>query len=144
MRLEKIKLAGFKSFVDPTTVLFPSNLVGVVGPNGCGKSNVVDAIKWVMGEQSARKLRGKGMDDVISIEPTYAEAAPGVVTDAAAAEARETRDRLWQAHRTALDAAGATEYWQAGRSVAGIHDILPAKQVIERLVAELETAQKEA
>ena len=65
MRLSKIKLAGFKSFVDPTTIHFPSNLVGVVGPNGCGKSNVIDAIRWVMGETSARNLRGDSMEDVI-------------------------------------------------------------------------------
>ncbi|MDX1609634.1 MAG: chromosome segregation protein SMC [Halofilum sp. (in: g-proteobacteria)] len=65
MRLTKIKLAGFKSFVDPTTVQFPSNLVGVVGPNGCGKSNVIDAVRWVMGESSAKHLRGGTMDDVI-------------------------------------------------------------------------------
>ncbi len=65
MRLEKIKLAGFKSFVDPTTVQFPSNLVGVVGPNGCGKSNVIDAVRWVMGEMSAKNLRGESMADVI-------------------------------------------------------------------------------
>jgi chromosome segregation protein len=65
MRLEKIRLAGFKSFVDPTTVPFPSNLVGVVGPNGCGKSNVIDAVRWVMGESSAKMLRGESMADVI-------------------------------------------------------------------------------
>jgi len=65
MRLEKIKLAGFKSFVDPTTVHFPSNLAGVVGPNGCGKSNVIDAVRWVMGESSAKMLRGESMSDVI-------------------------------------------------------------------------------
>jgi len=65
MRLEKIKLAGFKSFVDPTTVHFPSNLAGVVGPNGCGKSNVIDAVRWVMGESSAKMLRGESMVDVI-------------------------------------------------------------------------------
>lgn len=65
MRLEKIKLAGFKSFVDPTTVHIPSNLVGIVGPNGCGKSNVIDAVRWVMGESSAKMLRGESMADVI-------------------------------------------------------------------------------
>lgn len=65
MRLEKIKLAGFKSFVDPTTVNIPSNLVCVVGPNGCGKSNIIDAVRWVMGESSAKMLRGESMADVI-------------------------------------------------------------------------------
>jgi len=65
MRLSKIKLAGFKSFVDPTTVSFPSSLVGVVGPNGCGKSNIIDAVRWVMGEISAKHLRGDSMADVI-------------------------------------------------------------------------------
>ncbi len=65
MRLDKIKLAGFKSFVDPTTVNLPSNLVGIVGPNGCGKSNTIDAVRWVMGESSAKMLRGESMADVI-------------------------------------------------------------------------------
>ena len=65
MRLNKIKLAGFKSFVDPTTFYLPGNLVGVVGPNGCGKSNVIDAVRWVMGESSPRYLRGESLSDVI-------------------------------------------------------------------------------
>jgi len=65
MRLSKIKLSGFKSFVDPTTIAFPSNLLGVVGPNGCGKSNIIDAIRWVLGETSAKTLRGDSMADVI-------------------------------------------------------------------------------
>lgn len=65
MRLESIKLAGFKSFVDPTTLAFPSNLTAIVGPNGCGKSNIIDAIRWVMGESSAKQLRGQSLDDVI-------------------------------------------------------------------------------
>ena len=65
MRLRSVKLAGFKSFVDPTTVTLKSNLVGVVGPNGCGKSNIIDAVRWVMGESSAKTLRGESMADVI-------------------------------------------------------------------------------
>jgi len=65
MRLSKIKLAGFKSFVDPTTIPLPSNLIGIVGPNGCGKSNTIDAVRWVMGESSAKNLRGESMTDVI-------------------------------------------------------------------------------
>ena len=65
MRLNKVRLAGFKSFVDPTSVHLPGNLIGVVGPNGCGKSNIIDAVRWVMGELSARHLRGDSMADVV-------------------------------------------------------------------------------
>jgi chromosome segregation protein len=65
MRLNKIKLAGFKSFVDPTTINLLSNLTAVAGPNGCGKSNVIDAVRWVMGESSAKHLRGGSLTDVI-------------------------------------------------------------------------------
>ena len=65
MRLSKIKLAGFKSFVDPVVIQLPGSLVGVVGPNGCGKSNIIDAVRWVMGESSAKHLRGEAMADVI-------------------------------------------------------------------------------
>ena len=65
MRLNKVRLAGFKSFVDPTSVHLPGNLIGVVGPNGCGKSNIIDAVRWVMGELSARHLRGDSMSDVV-------------------------------------------------------------------------------
>ena len=65
MRLTKLKLAGFKSFVDPTTLALPGQLVGVVGPNGCGKSNVMDSVRWVLGESKASELRGESMQDVI-------------------------------------------------------------------------------
>ena len=65
MKIKKLEVVGFKSFVDRTVVLFDHDVTGVVGPNGCGKSNVVDAIKWVMGEQSPKMLRGGSMNDVI-------------------------------------------------------------------------------
>ena len=65
MRLKSISLSGFKSFVDPTKVTLPSNMCAVVGPNGCGKSNIIDAVRWVMGESSAKTLRGESMTDVI-------------------------------------------------------------------------------
>jgi len=65
VRLSRLKLAGFKTFVDPTTVLCPGDLVGVVGPNGCGKSNIIDAVRWVLGETRASALRGASMQDVI-------------------------------------------------------------------------------
>src|SRR3954465_10322730 len=65
MRLTSIKLSGFKSFAEPTTFMLPGQLVGVVGPNGCGKSNIMDAVRWVLGESRASELRGESMQDVI-------------------------------------------------------------------------------
>ena len=65
MQLKSIKLSGFKSFVDPTTIQIGGKLVGVVGPNGCGKSNIIDAVRWVLGESRASELRGESMRDVI-------------------------------------------------------------------------------
>ena len=65
MRLTRVKIAGFKSFVDPTNAPFPTNLTGIVGPNGCGKSNLVEALRWAMGETSHKSLRAADMDAVI-------------------------------------------------------------------------------
>src|ERR1700761_2354459 len=65
LQFTKLRLSGFKSFVEPTELLIEPGLTGIVGPNGCGKSNLVEALQWVMGETSARRLRGGDMDDVI-------------------------------------------------------------------------------
>ncbi|KFC75820.1 chromosome segregation protein SMC [Massilia sp. LC238] len=75
MRLSSIKLSGFKSFVDPTNFQVPGQLVGVVGPNGCGKSNIIDAVRWVLGESKASELRGESMQDVIFNGSTYRKPA---------------------------------------------------------------------
>ena len=82
MRLKQINLAGFKSFVDPTQIPVPGNLIGVVGPNGCGKSNLLEAIRWVMGESSPKSMRGGGMEDVIFAGTTQRPCEPDDVVKA--------------------------------------------------------------
>src|SRR5271165_789417 len=71
MKIKKLELYGFKSFVDRTILHFDQDVFAIVGPNGCGKSNIVDAIRWCMGEQSARHLRGRSMEDVIFNDSEY-------------------------------------------------------------------------
>ena len=65
MKFQSVRISGFKSFLEPTEIQITEGLTGIVGPNGCGKSNIVEAIKWIMGENSARQMRGDGMDDII-------------------------------------------------------------------------------
>jgi len=73
LRLTHLKLAGFKSFVDPTTLHIHGQRVGVVGPNGCGKSNVMESVRWVLGESSAKEMRADAMDAVILMAPAIAK-----------------------------------------------------------------------
>jgi chromosome segregation protein len=65
LKFQSVRISGFKSFLEPTEIQITEGLTGIVGPNGCGKSNIVEAIKWIMGENSARQMRGDGMDDII-------------------------------------------------------------------------------
>jgi chromosome segregation protein len=116
MKIKKVELLGFKSFVDRTTLHFDHDVLGVVGPNGCGKSNIVDAIRWCMGEQSARHLRGRLMDDVIfsgsdSRTPNdFAEVTLTFDNDASGELAPEYRDYVEIAVTRRLYRTGDSEY----------------------------------
>lgn len=130
VRLTQIKLAGFKSFVEPTVIPTPSELVGVVGPNGCGKSNIIDAVRWVLGETKASELRGSSMQDVIfngsSQRKPAARASVELVFD-------NTDGRVpgqWSTYaevavRRVLTRDGASSYFVNGQQVRrrDIHDI---------------------
>ena len=99
MHFQRLRLSGFKSFVDPTDFRIEPGLTGVVGPNGCGKSNLLEAMRWVMGASSARAMRGEGMDDVIfsgtgeRIELTHRASDRAVFARGALRAARWVRDR---------------------------------------------------
>ena len=122
MRLSKLKLAGFKTFVDPTTVLIPGNLVGVVGPNGCGKSNIIDAVRWVLGETRASALRGESMQDVIfngsTTRKPVSRASVELVFDNAAGRAGGQWSRYAEiAVRRVLERTGESTYYINGLHV---------------------------
>jgi chromosome segregation protein len=116
LRLSKLKLAGFKTFVDPVTVLIPGNLVGVVGPNGCGKSNIIDAVRWVLGETRASALRGDSMQDVIfngaTTRKPVSRASVELVFDNDAGRASGQWGRYAEiAVRRVLDRTGESTYY---------------------------------
>lgn len=122
MRLSKLKLAGFKTFVDPTTILTPGNLVGVVGPNGCGKSNVIDAVRWVLGESRASALRGESMQDVIfngsTTRKPVSRASVELVFDNAEGKAAGQWSRYAEISvKRVLDRSGESSYFINGTQV---------------------------
>ena len=121
VRLAKLKLAGFKTFVDPTTVLTPGNLVGVVGPNGCGKSNIIDAVRWVLGESRASALRGDSMQDVIfngstTRKPVSRASVELVFDNAEGKAAGQWKPYAEIAVKRVLDRTGESSYF-----INGIH-----------------------
>ena len=122
VRLAKLKLAGFKTFVDPTTVLTPGNLVGVVGPNGCGKSNIIDAVRWVLGESRASALRGGSMMDVIfngstTRKPVSRASVELVFDNAEGRAAGQWKPYAEVAVKRVLDRSGESTYYINGMQV---------------------------
>jgi len=122
VRLAKLKLAGFKTFVDPTTVLTPGNLVGVVGPNGCGKSNIIDAVRWVLGESRASALRGGSMMDVIfngstTRKPVSRASVELVFDNAEGKAAGQWKPYAEVAVKRVLDRSGESTYFINGMQV---------------------------
>ena len=139
MRLSHIKLAGFKSFVDPTHIALPGQLVGIVGPNGCGKSNISDAIAWVLGEQSARLLRSQNMADVIFAgspdRPPLGAAQVSLALASPDGRWPETEGTLQISRRVLRD--GTSEYRLRGRRVRlkDVMELLGASGLARRTYA---------
>ncbi len=130
MRLTQIKLAGFKSFVEPTVIPTPSQLVGVVGPNGCGKSNIIDAVRWVLGETKASELRGESMQDVIFSGSGHRKPAARASVELVFDNSEGRAVGQWSAYaeiavRRVLTRDGASSYYINGQQVRrrDIHDI---------------------
>lgn len=130
MRLTQIKLAGFKSFVEPTVIPTPSQLVGVVGPNGCGKSNIIDAVRWVLGETKASELRGESMQDVIFNGSGHRKPAARASVELVFDNAEGRAVGQWSVYaeiavRRVLTRDGASSYYVNGQQVRrrDIHDI---------------------
>src|SRR5512138_3685828 len=118
MRIKRVEIIGFKSFCDRAVVQIGDSITGVVGPNGCGKSNIVDAIRWCMGEQSAKHLRGKGMEDVIFAGSESRGPAP-------MAEVSLTFDDVGFSHQT-LEMARHSEEAETERALESIsEDVAP-------------------
>ena len=122
MRLTHIKLAGFKSFTDPTTIHVPGQLVAVIGPNGCGKSNVIDAVRWVLGEASAKQLRGESMQDVIFNGAATRRPAPRASVELVFSNADGSLQGAWGQYgeisiRRQLTRQGESSYYINGQQV---------------------------
>ena len=130
VRLTQIKLAGFKSFVEPTVIPTPSQLVGVVGPNGCGKSNIIDAVRWVLGETKASELRGESMQDVIFNGSGHRKPAARASVELVFDNSEGRAVGQWSTYaeiavRRVLTRDGASSYYINGQQVRrrDIHDI---------------------
>jgi len=130
VRLTQIKLAGFKSFVDPTVIPIPSQLVGVVGPNGCGKSNIIDAVRWVLGETRAAELRGESMQDVIFNGSGERKAAARASVELVFDNSQGRSVGQWSSYaeiavKRVLTRDGASSYWINQQPVRrrDIHDM---------------------